>query len=157
MFAVWQCLNRKADEQSDEQPDVQTHTDALSKAQLLETNKAIASSCSSHSLKPLPVQRPKGSYKGFVCVSICVSALEQSWGTVCSNFPFLGSSRKANTSFFLSLSLSSILSLFHNDSFYRSTRSLEMGGPQPKVSSIDLALYVFRVCIVPQILVTRGH
>lgn len=92
-----------------------------------------------------------------MCVSICVSALEQSWGTVCSNFPFLGSSRKANTSFFLSLSLSSILSLFHNDSFYRSTRSLEMGGPQPKVSSIDLALYVFRVCIVPQILVTRGH
>lgn len=105
-----------------------------------------------------------------VFIRVCVSFLEWSWGqiwcAICSNFPFLGSCRKANTFFFF-LCLILSLSLFHNMSFYQSTEFLGMGGPQPKVSSIDThththpymfdcVRYFTSVCVLHK-LVTRGH
>jgi len=83
--------------------------DALSTARFDSTrNRAIASSRSSQSVKLFPVQRPRGSWRRFVCVSICVYV--QIWGTACSHFSIFGQQQKSkHLFFFLSLSFSSCL------------------------------------------------
>lgn len=75
---------------------------------------------------------------------VCVCGLVgwgQIWGTVCSNFPFLGINREAGKQTPL------FLSPFHILSFNWSTRSLEMGGPQPEVSSTETYRFLV-VCVL---------
>lgn len=64
-----------------------------------------ASPWSSHSLKPLPVQRPKGGHRGFVWVSLCMFVFfEYCWGKFCKPYSaillFLGCRKKVGVFIF---------------------------------------------------------
>lgn len=98
----------------------------------------MVSSCSPHSLKPLPVQRPKGSYRQFVCaVCVCLcfrAGFGADLGHCMQQFSILSNARKANTS----VSFSPVHILSFTITLFIGAQDLQRwAAPQPKVSSID--------------------
>lgn len=91
----------------------------------------------------------------YVCVCMCGFQSKvggRFWASYAVIFRFQAAAGRQTSKylyFFLSLPLPLPFFLFHNLSFYRSTRSLETGGPLPKVSSVDTHSHKFGCVCFP--------
>lgn len=109
-------------------------------------NKAIASSCSFRSVKPLPVQRPQGSWWGCICMHVCVFLSKDGGRFGAPNavlFHLVVGKQTPPFSFlYFILCLSQSVILSENS-------SLEMGGPQHKISSLHTqAIFFFLLLFI---------